>query len=349
MIKMRRHSPHFSPGSVAGPWRDQQSQAARAAADAGILEHFFAEPQGCEGDRGQANRVANSGNGTRAHPSKRARQWRHTRSRVRAVALGLALTMPTAALAAERPGVLQEVAFEQRIGEQIPLDVPFRDESGQTVRLADYVAGRPILLVPAYFQCPMLCTVVLDSVVSTLRTLSFDVGKEFAVVVFSFNPKESPAEAAEKKRQLVERYRRPGTENGWHVLTGDEASIRPLTEAIGFRYKFDAASGQYAHGSGVVIVTPTGRISHYFYGVEYPARDVRLALVEASADRIGSPVDQLLLFCFQYDPTTGRYSRPALRAIRVGGAATVLALAAFVIVMLRRGSKHQAPHGGVSG
>lgn len=227
----------------------------------------------------------------------------------------------------------------------MPLDVLFRDEGGREVRLADYAGSRPILLVPAYFECPMLCTIVLDSLVGTLRTFSFDVGKEFAVVVFSFNPKESPAQAAEKKRQLVERYQRPGTEDGWHVLTGDEPAIRQLTEAIGFRYTFDAASGQYAHGSGLVLVTPTGRISHYFYGVEYPPRDVRLALVESSAEQIGSPVDQLLLFCFQYDATTGRYSRPALRAVRVGGAATVLILGALVIGMLRRGSKHRETHG----
>jgi protein SCO1/2 len=263
---------------------------------------------------------------------------RTIRGALAAFALGPLLAAASNAAAAEpaRPPILDQVAFEQRIGEAVPLDTVFRDEAGRSVRLADYVRDKPVLLVPAYYECPMLCTLVLKGVVSALRALSFDVGREFAVVTFSFSPTESPAEAAAEKAETLGTYRRPGAESGWHFLTGSPESIRAVTDAIGFRYARDPASGQYAHASGIVLLTPDGRISRYFYGVEYAPRDLRLALVEAAGGRIGSPVDRLLLYCFEYDATTGRYSRPALRAIRVGGTATVLVLGAFVTVMLRR-------------
>jgi protein SCO1/2 len=179
-------------------------------------------------------------------------------------------------------------------------------------------------------------------VVSALRALPFDVGRELAVVVFSIDSTESPAQAAAKKDEILGKYRRPGAADGWHFLTGAEDAVRALAEAIGFRYARDAATGEYAHASGIVLLTPAGRISHYFYGVEYAPRDLRLALVEAADGRIGSPVDQLLLYCFQYDPTTGRYSRVALRAIRVGGMATILLLGGFVVTMLRRDRRASA-------
>jgi len=235
-----------------------------------------------------------------------------------------------------RPAILDSVGFDQHIGRALPLDIPFRDASGAPVQLGDYFVDKPVLLVPAYYECPMLCGLVLNGVVSTLRTLAFDVGREFTVVTFSISPSETPHQAAAKKAEFLSKYRRQGSENGWHFLTGSAASIRQLTDAIGFRYERDDATGQYAHASGIVVATPDGRLSHYFYGVEYPPRDLRLALVEASDSRLGSPVDQLLLFCFQYDPTTGRYSRPAMRAMRLGGAATVMGLGAFVMIMLRR-------------
>jgi protein SCO1/2 len=235
-----------------------------------------------------------------------------------------------------RPPILQDVGYDQRIGESLPLDLPFRDEDGRTVRLGDYFGTRPVLLVPAYYECPMLCTLVLNGVVSALRALSFDAGKQFEVVVFSINPRETSELAKAKKATYLGEYRRPGAEAGWHFLTGDEASIAALTKAIGFRYAWDAQQQQYAHAAGVIVVTPHGRLSRYFYGVEFPSRDLRLAFVEASNEQIGSLVDQLLLFCFHYDPATGRYSKVALDAVRAGGLVTVLGLATFLVVMLRR-------------
>jgi len=235
-----------------------------------------------------------------------------------------------------RPPILREVGFDQRVGERLPLELTFRNEHGQTVRLGDYFGAVPVLLVPAYYECPMLCTLVLNGVVGALKALPFDVGKDFRVVTFSFNPAETSALAAAKKLAYLDRYGRPGAGDGWHFLVGDEQSIRALTEAIGFRYAWDPEHRQYAHASGVVVVTPDGRLARYFYGVEYPPRDLRLALVEASEDRIGSIVDQVLLFCFHYDPATGRYSAIALRAVRIGGVITLLGLGAFIVGMLRR-------------
>jgi protein SCO1/2 len=237
---------------------------------------------------------------------------------------------------AERPDILRDVGFDQRLGAQVPLDLPFRDETDHTVTLREYLGDKPVVLVPAYYECPMLCTLVLNGVVSALRALPFDVGKEFRVVTVSFNPHETSALAAAKKATYLGEYRRPGADAGWHFLVGDEASIGPLMQAIGFRYTWDAAASQYAHAAGLVVLTPGGRVSHYFYGVEFAPRDLRLALVEASGERIGSVVDQLLLFCFHYDPATGRYSRVALNAVRAGGVLTLVALGLFIWVSLRR-------------
>ena len=235
-----------------------------------------------------------------------------------------------------KPDILRTVGFDQRLGAQVPLDLTFRDETGSSVKLGDYLGDKPVLLVPAYYECPMLCTIVLNGVASALRALPFDVGKEFRVVTFSFNPHETSELAAAKKTTYIEDYRRPGAAAGWHFLVGDEPSVAALTQAIGFRYAWDEGSKQYAHASGIVVLTPGGRISHYFFGVEFAPRDLRLALVEASGERIGSLVDQLLLFCFHYDPATGRYSRVALNAVRAGGVLTLAALVGFVVLMLRR-------------
>jgi protein SCO1 len=255
-----------------------------------------------------------------------------------AVVLG-ASAHPVAAGEDQRPAILRDVAFDQRLGAEVPLDAGFRDETGATVTLRNYLGDKPVLLVPAYYECPMLCTIVLNGVVSALRALPFDVGKEFRVVTFSFNPRETSELAAAKKATYLEDYRRPGAAAGWHFLVGDEPSIAALTQAIGFRYAWDEASKQYAHASGIVVLTPAGRISHYFFGVEFAPRDLRLALVEASGEHIGSLVDQLLLFCFHYDPATGRYSRLALNAVRAGGVLTLAMLVAFVVLMLRRDAK----------
>jgi protein SCO1 len=255
---------------------------------------------------------------------------------VLAVLLAGLLVATAHAAADEKPDILRNVGFDQRLGAQVPLDLAFRDETGSPVKLGDYLGDKPVLLVPAYYECPMLCTIVLNGVASALRALPFDVGREFRVVTFSFNPHETSELAAAKKATYIEDYRRPGAAAGWHFLTGDEPSIAALTQAIGFRYVWDEASKQYAHASGIVVLTPGGRISHYFFGVEFSPRDLRLALVEASGERIGSLVDQLLLFCFHYDPATGRYSRVALNAVRAGGVLTLAALVGFVVLMLRR-------------
>jgi protein SCO1/2 len=255
---------------------------------------------------------------------------------VLAVLLAGLLGATAHAAADEKPDILRNVGFDQRLGAQVPLDLAFGDETGSPVKLGDYLGDKPVLLVPAYYECPMLCTIVLNGVASALRALPFDVGREFRVVTFSFNPHETSELAAAKKATYIEDYRRPGAAAGWHFLTGDEPSIAALTQAIGFRYVWDEASKQYAHASGIVVLTPGGRISHYFFGVEFSPRDLRLALVEASGERIGSLVDQLLLFCFHYDPATGRYSRVALNAVRAGGVLTLAALVGFVVLMLRR-------------
>jgi len=242
----------------------------------------------------------------------------------------------------ERPAALRDVGFDQRLGERVPLDLELRDETGAAVRLGRYFDGKPVVLVPAYATCPMLCPLVLNGVMTALRALPFDVGREFRVVAFSFDPRETPAQVAAKKRSLLEGYHRPNAEAGWHFLTGEEAHVRRLAAAVGFRYAFDAGRQQYAHASGIVVLTPNGTIARYLFGVEFPPRDLRLALVEASEGRIGSPVDQLLLFCFHWDPATGRYSGVALDAVRLAGLGTVAAMAAFVGAMLRRERRRRA-------
>lgn len=239
------------------------------------------------------------------------------------------------------PGPLADVDFDQRLGERVPLDLPFRDEAGTTVRLGDYFGRRPVLLAFVYYGCPMLCGMVQSGLVTNLRAVDFDPGRDFEVVVVSFDHRETPAMAAEAKRQATKRYARAGTDGGWHFLTGDEASVRALTGAAGFEYVYDAARDEFAHASGILLLTPEGRLSRYFYGVEYPARDLRLGLVEASGEKIGTPVDQLLLYCFHYDPTVGRYSAVAMNILRLAAALTVLGLGLLVVLLKRReGRRH---------
>ena len=229
-----------------------------------------------------------------------------------------------------------DIGLDQRLDAQLPLDLMFSDESGKTVHLRDYFDKKPVLLSLAYYDCPMLCTLVVNGVVRTLRTLSFSAGNEFTVLTISFNPKDTPKMAAIKKQTSLQSYNRAGAETGWHFLTGDEATIQKLTQAIGFRYRYDAERQEYAHPSGIMVLTPEGRISRYFYGVEYAPRDVRLGLIEAASGKIGSPVDQLLLLCYHYDPATGKYGVTITSALRLAGAATVLGIGGFIVVSLRR-------------
>jgi len=238
--------------------------------------------------------------------------------------------------AQEKPPILREVGYDQRLGETVPLDLVFRDEAGRPVALRSLFRGRAVVLSLVYYECPMLCTLTLNGLGSALSVLTFDAGKDFDVLTVSFEPKETPALAAAKKKTYLARYRRPGAGEGWHFLTGDAPAIAALTKAVGFRYAWDTETRQYAHPAGLVVLTPDGRIARYMYGVEYAPRDLRLALVEASQRRIGNPVDTILLYCYQYDPTRGRYAASVLRLVRLGGILTVLGLGAFVLLSLRR-------------
>jgi protein SCO1/2 len=238
--------------------------------------------------------------------------------------------------ASAKPGLLGKIGLDQKIGQKIPLDLPFTDDSGRPATLGQYFGKRPVLLVLAYYECPMLCTQVLNGVVSAVGILNFQVGREFDVVVVSFNPKEGPGLAAQKKAAYVERYGRPESADGWHFLTGTQASIDALTSAVGFRYAYDEKIGQYAHGAGMELLTPSGVLSKYFYGIEFSARDIRLGLIEASNERIGTPIDDVLLLCYHYDPATGKYGAAVLGLVRAGGVATMLAFAVFLTVSLRR-------------
>jgi protein SCO1/2 len=244
--------------------------------------------------------------------------------------------------ASQVPQALREIGFDQNIDQHVPLDTTFRDESGATVRLGDYFGRKPVVMVFAYYDCPMLCTQVINGLSSALGVMSLNPGKDFEIVTVSFNPRDTPATATAKKVVYLDRYRRPGANQGWHFLTGDQPQIDRLTQAAGFRYTWDAETKQYAHPSGVIVLTPDGRLAKYLFGIEYGPRDLRFAIVEASAGQVGTIADALLLYCYHYDPMTGRYGLVIMRAVRVAGAATVLAIGAFIIVMLRR-ERHAAP------
>lgn len=232
--------------------------------------------------------------------------------------------------------VLKQVGIEQRLNNQVPLDLKFRDESGREVRLADYFAkGKPVVLTLVYYECPMLCNQVLNGAVGAFQGVSFTAGKEYEVVTVSFDPREGPELAARKKETYIRRYKREGAEAGWHFLTGDKASIDALSEAVGFRYAWDEESKQFAHASALMVATPQGRLSHYLYGIDYAPKDLRLALVEASEGRIGSPVDALLLFCYHYDPAAGRFA-PVMNVLRAAGVLTVLGVVALLLYLRRK-------------
>ena len=239
----------------------------------------------------------------------------------------------------QTPKPLSNVSFEQRLNEQLPLDLPFKNEAGESVKLGDYFGRKPVILTFVYYECPMLCTEVLNGLESALRVLNESVGKEFDVITVSFDPKETPVLAAGKKKAYLERYKRAEAQQGWHFLTGDQASIDALTKAAGFNFYWDAASHQFAHASGIIVATPAGKLSRYFMGIEYSPRDVKFALIESSNEKIGRLADRLLLYCYHYDPATGNYGFVAMRAVRIGAAATLLALIGFVFVSIRRDQK----------
>ena len=239
----------------------------------------------------------------------------------------------------QKPQILQQVGIDQKLNTQLPLDLTFRDESGKSVRLGDYFGSKPVIVSLVYYRCPMLCEQVLNGMTAALNVLKFDVGKEFNIVTVSIDPTETPEMAAKKKEVFLHRYQRPTAAQGWAYLTGDQANIARLAKAVGFRYVYDERTKQYAHASGIVVATPQGRLAQYYYGIEYSPKDLRLGLIEASQNKIGTVVDQLLLYCYHYDPETGHYGAIAMRIMRIGGALTVLLLGGFVITMLRRESQ----------
>ncbi len=238
--------------------------------------------------------------------------------------------------AAERPPIIREIGFDQRLGSSVPLDAALRDEAGRAVRLGDYFGRKPVVLNLVYFDCPMLCTVSLSGLASALDLVSFTPGQEFELVTISFDPRETPGLAAAKKKTYLARYRRSGAEAGWHFLTGDASSIDRITKAVGFRYAWDEETRQFAHPAGLVVLTPAGTIARYMFGIEYAPKDLRLALVESGEGKIGGPVDDFLLYCYQYNPLTGRYSARVLEAVRLLGVLTVLALGGLIVTLRRR-------------
>jgi protein SCO1/2 len=236
-----------------------------------------------------------------------------------------------------------DVGVDQKLGAEVPLDARFVTDEGAAVALRDVLGKRPVILALVYYRCPMLCNLVLNGIEEAARTLRFDAGKEFDIVAVSIDPAEDTDVAATKKHSYVKHYGRPGTDGGWRFLTGKKPAIDALASAVGFRYAWDAASGQYAHGSAIMILTPGGKVSRYFYGVEYSARDVRLGLVEASEGKIGTLADRIVLLCFQYDPMSGKYGFVVMSAVRIGGAITAIALAAFIFINVRRDRRRAVP------
>jgi protein SCO1/2 len=255
------------------------------------------------------------------------------------LSLALAGSSPSVVPGDTMPGPLRQVGYEQNLGKRVDPGLAFRDEAGRAVRLGDYFGERPVVLVLAYYRCPMLCDMVLEGLVTSVRTLSFTPGKEYDVVVVSINPKETAEEAAAKKRATLIRYARKGTaesDAAWHFLTGSQGSIAKLADAVGFHYVYDPSNDQYAHAAGIVVLTPDGRTSRYLLGIEYAPRDLRLALIESSQGRIGNVVDQILLYCFHYDPVIGRYSAMTFNVLRLAAVATVVGLVLLIVLLRRR-------------
>jgi len=246
-----------------------------------------------------------------------------------------------------RPPGLQHVGIEQHLNQQIPPDLEFRDETGKPVHLEDFFGRKPLILNLVYYNCPMLCGEVLSGLESALLVLKFDVGKEFDVLTISFDPRETPQMAVAKKAEFLKRYGRPGAAAGWHFLTGPQTSIDALTTAAGFQYQYDTKTQQFAHATAIMILTPEGKIAQYYYGVEFAPKDLRLGLVQASQNKIGTVVDEVLLYCYHYDPDKGKYGAIISRILKLAAAATILLLGGFLIVMFRLGpsSVHQHRNG----
>lgn len=237
------------------------------------------------------------------------------------------------------PKALEKVGIDQRLNEQLPLDAVFKDEQGREVRLGEYFKGKPVVVAFVYYSCPMLCNQVLNGMLSSFRGVTFNVGEQFEVVTISFDPHETPKLAASKKETYVKAYNRAGAAAGWHFLTGDEANIKRVTGAAGFRYTWDEPTKQFAHASGIMVATPEGKLARYFYGIEYRSRDLRLGLIEASQNQIGSAVDALMLYCYHYDPATGKYGAVVMNIVKVAGVLTIGLIAGLLLVLITRGTQ----------
>ena len=231
------------------------------------------------------------------------------------------------------PPALKNVGLDQRLNEQIPLDAIFKDEAGREVRLGQFFGNKPVVLSLVYYNCPMLCTQVLNGMLGSFKQVAFNIGDQFEVVTVSFDPRETPQLAVAKKDTYVKAYNRPEVNAGWHFLTGDETNIKRLTEAVGFRYVWDQQTNQFAHASGIMVMTPEGKIANYFYGIEYSPKDLRLALVESSQNKISSPVDALMLYCYHYDPATGKYGAVVMNIVRLAGVVTMVLIAGLLLVL----------------
>jgi protein SCO1/2 len=236
-----------------------------------------------------------------------------------------------------KPSILDQVGLDQRLNQQVPLDLAFNDESGQAIQLQQYFGQKPVILMLVYYQCPMLCTQVLNGFTGAMNGIvRFNIGREFNVVTVSIDPRDRPEDAAAAKARYIKRYRRAGAAEGWHFLTGKKDQIDALAQAVGFRYAWDPEIQQYAHASGIMLLTPQGRVAQYYYGIEYAPRDIQLGLIEASKGKIGNVVDQVLLYCYHYDPRQGRYGAAIFNVLRLSALATVLALGGFMLIMFRR-------------
>jgi len=243
-----------------------------------------------------------------------------------------------------RPPGLKNVGIAQRLNQQIPADLVFRDETGRQVRIGDYFGKKPLILSLVYFRCPMLCSEVLSGVEGSLKALTFNVGNEFDVLTVSFDPKDTPEAATEKKAEILKRYHRAGAERGWHFLTGSEASIAALTQAVGFSYEYDPKTDQFAHSTAIMILTPEGKIAQYYYGIEFPPKDIRLGLIQASENKIGTLADEVILYCYHYDPKAGRYSAIISRILQLAGGLTIVSLGTVLLILFRR-EPHLEPRG----
>lgn len=262
------------------------------------------------------------------------------------LAMSVALAQPPSAfMQGEKSGPasqkdaanLKDIGIDQHLDTQIPLDIQFKDENGNTVKLGDYFKkGRPVILTFVYYQCPMLCSEVLNGLNSAMGIMKFSAGQEYEVVTVSIDPRDTPEMAKEKKAGYLKEYNRPGADEGWHFLTGNPDGVAQLAKVSGWKYRWDPKLQQFVHAAGIMIVTPQGKLAQYYYGIEYSPKDLRLGLIEASQDKIGNLVDQVVLYCYHYDPHTGKYDAVIANILRVAGAATVLLLGGFIVLMFRR-------------